>query len=198
MNKENILLQKGEGIKPIEGYEGLYSITSFGRVWSHKRFDSLGRRQGNKFLFPSKDNLGYLKVNLSKNNEQKRYRIHTIVARHFISNFKNLPEINHKDGNKLNNHITNLEWCSCQENSNHALTNNLLKKETSKYYGVVFSRTRDRKCKWMAYTKVCNKSKTIGYFKTELEAVRSRDKFIIDHGLNKPLNKVVFLNEDKL
>lgn len=187
--KESISLQLNEEIKFIQGYEGLYSITSFGRVWSHKRQRRFGcayRMCGGIFLGPIQNKKGYLCVFLGKG---KNYRIHRLVATHFIPNPQNLLEVKHKDTNKLNNHVNNLEWCTNQENSNHASINNLrTHKKTSKYYGVSFSQSSWGENKWIIRTTVNKKQKHIGQFKDEIEAAKAYNDYVIENNLNKPLN----------
>lgn len=192
--KEDIPLQLNEEIKPIQGYEGLYSITSFGRVWSHKRLDSLGRKCGGKFL-KLKCKLDkkrtYFSIILSKKGSYKTYQIHILVAIHFISNPYNLPEVNHKDGNKFNNYKGNLEWSSSQENHNHALINKLKYKKTSKYYGVCFIKDIMRRNKpWLVGVKINKKRMHIGYYKSEIEAAQAYNNYVIEHNLNRPLNNI--------
>ena len=97
-------------MKEIEGYEGLYSITSCGKVWSHRR---------NKFLKPRVQRDGYLLVNLIKDKKQITFQLHRLVAMAYLPNPQNLPCINHKDENKKNNNINNLEWCDHQYNSKY-------------------------------------------------------------------------------
>jgi hypothetical protein len=105
---------------------GLYQISSWGNV------KSLGGRRGgynNPTLIkqhPIKS--GYLKVTLCTNKTQIFTYAHRLVAIAFIPNPSNKLEVNHKDGNKLNNNVINLEWCSHIENSKHADLNNLRKK----------------------------------------------------------------------
>lgn len=105
-------LEKTEFWKDIEGYEGLYQISSFGRV------KSLKSRRGVKILRPWYAGEGYLQVALKKNRTTKRekFYVHRLVAKAFISNPTNLPQINHKDKNKKNNNVENLEWCDAQYN----------------------------------------------------------------------------------
>lgn len=78
---------------------------------------------------------GYERVTLSQNNKLKRFRVHRLVAEAFIQNPNNLPMVNHKDGDKRNNHVSNLEWVDCQQNTKHAFDNNL-RKSGEEHYGV--------------------------------------------------------------
>ena len=96
-------------MRDIPGYESLYAVTSCGKVWSYRR---------KKFLKPSDNGLGYLQVKLSKDGKTKTYKVHRLVAEAFISNPLNLPQINHKDENRANNALLNLEWCDAAYNSN--------------------------------------------------------------------------------
>lgn len=83
-----------------------------------------------------KNHEGYFTTNVRPNGRMSKnicLKIHRLVAKAFISNPKNLPCVNHKDGNKLNNHITNLEWCTYQYNTQHALQNGLLDNYINKY-----------------------------------------------------------------
>lgn len=103
----------------IKNYED-YSITEEGIVFSYK----YGKKKQLK-LVPCTNN--YLSVVLSNNGTQKRVLIHRIVAIHFIKNPNNCKEVNHKDGNILNNNIDNLEWVSPKMNMQHAVKNGLHK-----------------------------------------------------------------------
>lgn len=103
-----------EIFKDIEGYEGFYQISNFGRVYSIKR---------NRFLNPSKDKDGYLQIGLSKDGKEKKYKIHRLVALAFLLNPHNLPQVNHKDENKTNNKVDNLEFCTAKYNSNYGSRN---------------------------------------------------------------------------
>lgn len=109
--------------KDIIGYEGLYQVSSLGRVRSLDRYvvDSLENRRfyKGKVLSPVKDTDGYLKVGLSYNGKCKKCLVHRLAAQAFIENFDNLPEVNHKDEDKTNNNVDNLEWCTAKYNSNY-------------------------------------------------------------------------------
>ncbi len=105
-------------MKQIKGHERLYSITKDGKVWSHERIIR-GRKYGGNWLSPKNSN-GYLHVILCKKGIMKTKLIHRLVGQTFIPNLDNKPCINHKDGNKLNNDITNLEWVTYSENDLHA------------------------------------------------------------------------------
>ena len=97
---------------PIKGYEGLYEVSDKGRVKSLK----FGKERIMKNI-RNKD--GYLSVGLRKNREQKWYMVHRLVAKTFIPNPDNLPEVNHKDEDKINNKVSNLEWCDRKYNQNY-------------------------------------------------------------------------------
>jgi len=107
-----------EIFRDIKGYEGLYQISNLGRIWSVPRKRKCDNQSiGNKFLKPRQDKkTGYLKVALYKNGKAKVFYVHRLVALHFIPNPSNLPQINHKDGDKTNNSINNLEWVTASQN----------------------------------------------------------------------------------
>ena len=97
--------------KDIEGYEGKYQITSWGRVYSVDK---------EKFLRQEETEKGYLRVDLfDESGKRKHHKVHRLVAVAFIPNPENKPQVNHKDGNKKNNSITNLEWVTDEENKEH-------------------------------------------------------------------------------
>lgn len=109
--------------KDIIGFEGLYQVSNLGRVKSLQRIVSCGK--GDRVVKErikriSKHNMGYEVYNLFKNGKCYPHLRHRLIAVHFIPNPKNLPEINHKNGNKKDNSIENLEWCSYSRNLKHA------------------------------------------------------------------------------
>lgn len=201
---EQIPLQSNEEIVPIQGYEGLYSITSFGRVWSHKRkVKSKGgsyRECGGIFLAFGIDDNFYFNINLYRDNIKITHTIHTLVGKYFIPNPNNLPMVNHKDGNKQNNFAGtaennytdgNLGWCTRQENENHAIKNNLKSKRTSSFYGVYFNTHYAHKNKpWVAQVRVNKQRILIGNYKFEIEAAEGYNNYIIEHNINRPLNNL--------
>lgn len=105
--------------KDIKGYEGLYQVSNKGRVKSlnYRRIGKEGILKGR----PDKD--GYLRIGLYKNKKQKPFYIHRLVAIAFLPNPNNLPQVNHKDENKENNHVENLEWCTSEYNNNYGSRN---------------------------------------------------------------------------
>ena len=109
--------------KDCKGYEGKYQVSNLGRVWS------IGSQ---KYLKGSYDKDGYIRVNLTaKNGKVKREYIHRLVAKAFIPNPNNYPQVNHKDENKQNNCVDNLEWCTAKYNSNHGTRNKRVSKANS-------------------------------------------------------------------
>ena len=117
--------------QPVQGWEGLYEVSSLGRVRSLPR--SVARRDGTMQSFRGKlmsafpNGKGYLVVRLSDtpNGRRSIVRVHRLVSMAFIPNRSNLPEINHRDGNKKNNALANLEWCSTKDNAIHAVATGL-------------------------------------------------------------------------
>ena len=100
-----------EGIwKDIEGCEDLYQVSNMGRVRSLRR---------NIILKSKIERNSYERVRLSTNNIPKDYSVHRLVANAFIPNPDNLPQVNHKDENKTNNCVANLEWCDGKYNINY-------------------------------------------------------------------------------
>ena len=117
--------------KDINGYEGLYQISNYGNVRSLDRYvnGNNGSKALKKGIVLKKQitNKGYYDVGLYKNGKAKYLLVHRLVAEHFIPNPENKRTVNHKDGNKLNNHVSNLEWVTHSENQIHAFNNGLQK-----------------------------------------------------------------------
>lgn len=113
--------------KSIKGYEGHYDISSNGRVRSFKH--------GVNILVINWKPNGYGFISLSLNGNLKYYHIHRLVAHAFIPNPENKPQVNHKDCNKSNNNLSNLEWMTGKENCLHALQNIVYKRNPIKGFG---------------------------------------------------------------
>jgi len=101
--------------KEIPGYPTYYA-SECGKIYSEKQAN---RRKGNGLLSQSVNNVGYVKVGWIVNDKIKVFSVHRLVALTFIPNPNNYTDVNHIDGNKLNNNISNLEWCSHSTNINH-------------------------------------------------------------------------------
>lgn len=131
INVKNGSKMKDEKWKTIEGYES-YMVSNKGRVYT-KRFK--------KIMSPGDNGRGYLFVYLwgGKKRKSKRFYVHRLVGNAFIPNPQTKPQINHKDCNKANNHVDNLEWVTLSENMKHASQNNRIivseyhKKQITKY-----------------------------------------------------------------
>ncbi|MDB4302121.1 NUMOD4 domain-containing protein [bacterium] len=125
---------KREVWKDVEGYEGTYQVSNLGNVKSLDRnvIYKDGKTVPYKGETKSKviDKYGYEYVGLYLNQKHKQGMIHRLVAKAFIPNINNKPQINHIDGNKLNNKTENLEWVTNRENIDHAVKTGLLDKVT--------------------------------------------------------------------
>ena len=109
--------------KDIEGYEGKYQVSSFGRVRSLDRMvptvHNATRMVKGKTLTPWTDRYGYHHVNLWRDCKMKSQQVHRLVAAAFIKNPDGLPEVNHKNEDKTDNRVENLEWCNTDYNINY-------------------------------------------------------------------------------
>lgn len=105
--------------RPIKGYEGLYEVSNMGRVKSFHSDEEVVLKQAEQLN-------GYMEVDLSKDGTTSVKIVHRLVAIAFIPNPNNYECVNHKDGNKKNNTVDNLEWCSVKENTYHAIKTGLM------------------------------------------------------------------------
>lgn len=99
--------------KDIDGYQGRYQVSNFGNI----------RNKMHKALSQEITKNGYKRVTLTKDKKQKHYAVHRLVAKAFIDNSLNYPCINHKDENRGNNNVNNLEWCTYSYNINYGSRN---------------------------------------------------------------------------
>ncbi len=134
--------------KDINGYEGLYQVSSKGRIRSLDKsyVDSIGRlgtKQG-KIIAQRINNYGYHQIHLVKDGKSKTFLVHRLMAEAFIPNPENLPCINHKDENRNNNDLKNLEWCTYQYNNNYG---SAPKKRIQKTRGKVYKNGISRPAK---------------------------------------------------
>lgn len=102
--------------KDIPNYEGLYQVSNLGRIKSFRKCTK-HRWQNEYILKPSKSNNGYLQVTLYDNTVRHKFLVHRLVAEAFIQNPQELPHVNHKDENRYNNSVNNLEWCTAEYNN---------------------------------------------------------------------------------
>lgn len=118
--------------KDIEGFEGVYQISNFGRLKSFKRIKNTG------YILSNINKKGdYFSVVLTSIYKIRYVRIHILVAETFIPNPENKKYINHKDLNKQNNHIDNLEWCTARENIIHAMKHTNMTKAMNHYNSII-------------------------------------------------------------
>ena len=119
------LIERGDNVKEvwkdIEGYEGIYQVSNYGKAKS--------LRAKKKLLHQYIEGHGYLRVVLYKNRTPKRILVHRLVACAFIHNPEGKLTVNHIDGNKQNNGVWNLEWATMSENSKHAFKTGLKKSQ---------------------------------------------------------------------
>lgn len=135
--------------RDIPGYEGLYQASDHGRIRSVSHLIRANKDGGIRYTEAGIKRLipgwhGYMWVSLCKDGKSKTHSVHQLVAITFIENPDNLPAVNHIDADKTNNHISNLEWVTTQENQQHASRMGLLGKpvrciET----GISFLNSRD-------------------------------------------------------
>jgi len=109
--------------RDIKGFEGLYQISTIGRVRSLDRVDSRGNYRKGKVLADVVSGNGYHQVNLWRDGKVEIKLTHRLMAKTFIPNPDNLPQVNHRDEDKGNNRVENLEWCTASYNTNYGTRN---------------------------------------------------------------------------
>lgn len=156
-----------EIFKDIPSYEGLYQVSNLGNV---KSLERCLVRKNNRNQTIKETNMkfvisrNYFRVSLSKNNVSKKFRVHQLVAMAFLNHIpcKMKLVVNHKNLNKLDNRLENLEIISQRKNANKKHI-----KSTSKYVGVTFDK---RTKKWYSQININNKNRFLGRFENEYDA----------------------------
>ena len=168
--------------KDIKGYEGLYQVSNYGRV---KRIKRLRNNKYNKpsvdtrtqYMKPWDNGNGYKVVSLVKKHKRKNHYVHRLVAEHFIENIYNKRQVNHKDFDRNNNKIDNLEWATAKENTSWSRPNyakhHKCKTNTGLRY-IIFREERN------LYRVIINKKEKT--FKNLEKAKEYRDKIIAERG----------------
>lgn len=132
--------------KDIQGYEGLYQVSNLGNIKSMARSHKFGKlKEKIKNLNPIRN--GYLQVCLCKDGKKKPFMVHRLVAKHFLKNFDKDLDVNHKDCNKKNNNVNNLEMVTRKENIKHAWDNGLcetVRKASKKNIYIAIERRRKK------------------------------------------------------
>lgn len=165
--------------KDISGFEGFYQISNLGNVKSLGRLvkSGSGKRENQvrwhpeRILKPTVGKVGYKVINLRKGSDSRHDYIHRLMANEFIQQLKDGLEVDHIDGDKLNNSLSNLRVCSAQKNLWNVKKR--LGNYTSKFKGVCFDKVKN---KFKAEITINYKSKHLGYFKTEEEAAECYNK----------------------
>jgi len=150
--------------KDINGYEGLYKISSYGKVLSLSKKFKNNATSDEIILKNTLDYYGFDHVFLYKNKTEKVCKIHTLVAKHFIDNNNNYTHLLHKDLNKRNNNKNNIVWASKEETTH---TQKKQKNRSSKFKGVCWHKNAQ---KWVAYITKKRKTIYLGCFENEKDA----------------------------
>ena len=150
--------------KDVKGYEGLYQVSSHGRVKSLDFLGKNGRLYSSAIKKQCIGNHGYFCVTLTKEGNKKPKLVHRLLAIAFIPNPKNKPYVNHIDESRDNNSLENLEWCTHKENINHGTA---MERSRLKRVKKIYQYTLDKKL-IKIWDSVTEASMTLGYSKGNL------------------------------
>ena len=109
--------------RDLPDYEGIYQVSNLGNVKSLDRIDASGHSRKGFIMKQKINNKGYFSIALCKNGKYKFYQVHRLVAQTFLPNPNNLPQVNHKNEDKTDNRVENLEWCTIEYNCNYGTRN---------------------------------------------------------------------------
>lgn len=152
-------------IEPIPGYEGLYSATSDGRIYRH------ARKMVKAGFVKLRSNTEYARIPLWKDGVTTWHHVHRLVASTFLPNLLNKPQVNHKNCNKHDNRVENLEWVTWRENWNHA-------RDNGSYFGNMLSEEEQVELYGLYRTGLFTRNKLAKLFSISLSSV---DRHIKKH-----------------
>lgn len=174
----------------LEGFSGRYLIHPDGRIWAVKQ-EGRGGHNTDRPVKSFPDAKGYIRICLRTDaGRRATYKLHQLVARTFVPNPFGLPEPNHKDRNKANNHKDNLEWSTRKANLLHAQETGLRENSSSSFYGVDYCPRPNRRKHWRARILRARKQVHIGLFLTEVEAAQAYNHYVTRHGISALLNPI--------
>ena len=151
--------------RDIEGYDN-YEISTYGRIRSKKL---------NIIMKTHNNHRGYEQICLRQNGSRHSCKVHRLVAETFIPNPDNLPQVNHIDGDKWNNNIDNLEWCTEQQNIQHAIQNGLMQPINRNKRQVIDTNTGE------IYDSICAAAKAIGMSESGLRSRINKGKGALEY-----------------
>lgn len=161
--------------RDVVGFEGYYIVSSFGRVKGVDREVPNGwggnKKMKGRFMALGLGTNGYVCVRLWKGNKETQARVHRLVAVAFIGNPNNLPEVNHKNGSKVDNFLKNLDWSTASQNQLHSFK--FLGKKTKPMYGTDNGNSKRIKCDTldMVFNTVNDAALTFGFTQPEISMV---------------------------
>ncbi len=189
--RQPILWLEGEEWRPILGHEGLYEVSGLGRIRSFDRRikgrnGTLKRLRGVIYK-NARTKRGYETVMLVKDEKWKGNLVHRLVASAFIENRLNLPQVNHIDGNKTNNHVSNLEWVDNLTNHRKAAEIGLLAHGERHYHAKLSNKDVEAICSLFGKTKQVEIAKRFNISVSVVSSIKSRAawRYIQDMNENK-------------